>query len=62
MLKPDTYKIIREYKNQYGLDELIRRIIRCHLDEFGGERTGLKFPERIVDNPNEQLAEYRIYG
>lgn len=56
MLKPNTYKVIREYDNRYGLDELIRRMIRCHLEEPGEENTGLKFPERAADKCNERLT------
>lgn len=56
MLESNKYKVIREYGNQYELEELVRRIIRCHLDEFCNESTGLKFPERMVDNCDEQLT------
>ena len=56
MLKPNKYKIIREYGNQYGLEDLVRRIIRCHLDEFCKESTGLKFPECVADNCDERLT------
>ena len=56
MLKPNKYKIIREYGNQYELKELVRRIIRCHLDEFYKESTDLKFPECVADNCDERLT------
>ena len=56
MLKPNKYKIIREYGNKYELKELVRRIIRCHLDEFCKESTDLKFPECVADNCDEQLT------
>ncbi len=32
MSKPDqNYTVIREYKNLYDMEELIRRIIRTHI-------------------------------
>lgn len=33
MLQHNTYKVIREYDNRYGLEELLRRIIRHHIKE-----------------------------
>lgn len=27
------YTIIREYKNQFGIDELVRRILRFHIQD-----------------------------
>lgn len=45
MRKPDAYKVIREYDNQYGLEELVRRIVRCHLTDGRWERAGAKFSE-----------------
>lgn len=51
MQKPDTYKVIREYGNQYGPEELMRRIIRCHLVECNyAERAGAQFPESKKDD------------
>lgn len=56
MLKPNKFKVIREYGNKYELEELVRRIIRCHLDEFCMESTDLTFPECMVDNFDERLT------
>ena len=56
MLKSDKFKIVREYGNQYELKELVRRIIRCHLDDFYEESTDLKFPECMADNCDERLT------
>lgn len=49
MRKPDTYEVIREYDNQYGLEELVRRIIRCHIEDSREEIAGLKFPEYAAE-------------
>lgn len=50
MRKPDTYEVIREYDNQYGLEELVRRIIRCHIEDSREEIAGLKFPEYAAES------------
>lgn len=57
MKKPDTYKVIREYGNRYGLEELMRRIVRCHLGESDyAERAGAQFPESRTDDYGVQLT------
>ena len=51
MKEPSTYKVVREYGDQYGLEELMRRIIRCHLGESNyAERPGVQFQESKVDD------------
>ena len=56
MIKSNKYKVIREYGNKYELEELVKRIIRYHLDEFYMESTDLKFPGCMVDNCDERLT------
>ena len=56
MRKSNTYKVIREYDNRYELEDLIRRIIRCHLEEFSEKNMDLTFPRRDKDHCNERLT------
>ena len=56
MQKSNTYKVIREYDNRYELEDLIRRIIRCHLEEFSEGNMGLQFPGCGKDRCNERLT------
>lgn len=55
MQKPDTYEVIREYDNQYGLEELVRRIIRCHIEDSHEEIARSKFPEYTAQDSSEPL-------
>ena len=49
MLQHNTYKVIREYDNRYGLEELLRRIIRHHVKEgYSGKQ--------IQGNPNSGVT------
>lgn len=56
MRKSNTYKVIREYDNRYELEDLIRRIIRCHLEDVSEGNTGLKFSGCDRDRCNERLT------
>lgn len=55
MQKPDTYEVIREYDNQYGLEELVRRIIRCHIEDSHEEIARSKFTEYTAQGSSEPL-------
>lgn len=55
MRRPDKYEVVREYDNHYGLEELVRRIVRCHLEDGCGENAEPKLPEYTAARGSEPL-------
>ena len=53
MQEKHSYKIIREYKNQYTPEELVRRTIRCHVKEYPLYGAKVESLEHTMDNETQ---------
>ncbi len=48
-----SYQIIREYKGQYTPEELVRRIIRCHVKESPFYDAKAEWEEHTINNETQ---------
>lgn len=48
-----SYQVIREYKRQYTQEELVRRIIRCHVKEFPFHDAKAEWEEHTINNETQ---------
>lgn len=56
MLQDKKYEIIREYGNLYGLEELVRRIIRRHIRDNSPRKAMPECPRQGVNDYAEQFG------
>lgn len=50
MQEKRSYQVIREYKRQYTPEELVRRIIRCHVEECPFYEAKTECTEHTINN------------
>lgn len=53
MQEKRSYQIIREYKGQYTPEELVRRMIRCHVKEYPCKDAKAECTEHTINNETQ---------